>query len=145
VLEEHSLISDRPNLFLEITERSLANYKIIAPHFMRSKERAIGAFIDDFGVEQSGFIQVAKVLNLFPSTDYVKVKLDIEFARNLADPAYRWFAKSVIASMRDCPSGKIDVIVEGIEEHWQRDLFKEYGAKYGQGWLWGKPEQIAVK
>jgi len=145
VLEAHSLIGDRPILFLEITERSLANYKIIAPHFMRSRERAIGAFIDDFGVEQSGFIQVAKVLSLFPSTDYVKVKLDIEFARNLADPTYRWFAQSIISSMRNCPSGKIDVIVEGIEETWQRDLFRDYGAKFGQGWLWGKAEQIAVK
>ena len=142
VLEEHSLIGDRPTLFLEITERSLANYKIIAPHFMRSRERAIGAFIDDFGVEQSGFIQVAKVLNLFPTTDYIKVKLDIEFARNLGDKTYRWFAQSIISSMRDCPSGKIDVIVEGIEEIWQRDLFRDYGAKYGQGWLWRKAEPI---
>jgi EAL domain-containing protein (putative c-di-GMP-specific phosphodiesterase class I) len=142
-LEECSLIGDRPVLFLEITERSLTNYKIIAPHFVKSGERAIGAFIDDFGVEYSGFIQVAKVLNLFPSTEYVKVKLDIEFARNLGDPTYRWFAKSIITSMRDCPSGKIDVIAEGIEHEWQRDLFREYGVKYGQGWLWGKAAAIA--
>lgn len=138
VLEDCSLIGDHPALFLEITERSLANYKIIAPYIKQNRDRAIGAFIDDFGVEQSGYIQVANVLNLFPSTDYVKVKLDIEFAKNLEDPIYRHFAKSIIASMRDNPTGKIDVIAEGIEYEWQRDLFLEYGVKYGQGWLWGE-------
>ena len=142
VLEEYSLIGDHPCLFLEITERSLTNYKIVAPHFMSMGERAIGAFIDDFGVEYSGFIQVAKVLSLFPSTEFIKVKLDIEFARNLADPTYRWFAKSIIDSMQYCPSGKIDVIAEGIEHKWQRDLFLSYGVKYGQGWLWGKAEPL---
>ena len=143
VLEAHSLVSDRPIFFLEITERSLCNHKIIAPHFIKSGESGIGAFIDDFGVEYSGYIQVAKVLDLFPNTEYVKVKLDIEFARNLASPTYQYFAKSIIDSMRNFPFGKIDVIAEGIEYEWQRDIFKDYGVKYGQGWLWGKAEAIA--
>lgn len=143
VLEECSLIGDHPNLFLEITERSLTNYKIIAPHFINMGDHAIGAFIDDFGVEYSGFIQVAKVMSLFPSTEFIKVKLDIEFARNLADPTYRWFAKSIIDSMQHCPSGKIDIIAEGIEHEWQRNMFRDFGVKYGQGWLWGKPQAIA--
>ena len=129
--------------FLEITERSLANHKIIAPHFLRAKNKAIGAFIDDFGVEYSGYIQVAQVLDFFPSTDFVKVKLDIEFARNLAKPAYQWFAKSIIASMRDYPDGAIDIIAEGIEREWQRQMLMGYGVRYGQGWLWGKAAAIA--
>ena len=137
VLELNSLIGDRPILFLEITERSLANYQIIAPHFARSGERAIGAAIDDFGIEYSGFIQVAQIVNLFPSTEYVKVKLDIEFARNLGDPTYCWFAKAIAASMRDCPRGQIDVIAEGIEHQWQCDLLRDMGVGFGQGWLWG--------
>jgi EAL domain-containing protein (putative c-di-GMP-specific phosphodiesterase class I) len=140
VLEEYSLIGDRPSLFLEITERSLTNHKIIMPYFMGTGGHGIGAFIDDFGVEYSGFIQVAKVLKMFPSTDYIKVKLDIEFARNLADRTYQWFIKSIVASMRDCPDGEIEIIAEGIEHEWQCEIFKELGVKFGQGWLWGKAE-----
>lgn len=142
VLELNSLIGDRPILFLEITERSLASYQIIAPHFIRSGKRAVGASVDDFGTEYSGFIQVAKILEFFPSTDYVKVKLDIEFTRNLGDPNYRWFAEAIIASMRNCPAGKIEVIAEGIESQWQCDLLKEMGVVYGQGWLWGKARAL---
>jgi EAL domain-containing protein (putative c-di-GMP-specific phosphodiesterase class I) len=142
-LSVHNLLADRPVFFLEITERSLANHKLIAPYFLKTKDKAIGAFIDDFGVEYSGYLQVAQVLDFFPSTDYVKVKLDIDFAKNLASTSYRWFAQSIIKSMRDFPLGKIDVIAEGIEYKWQRDLFLSYGVKYGQGWLWGKANPIA--
>jgi len=145
VLELNSLIGDRPILFLEITERSLANYQIIAPHFTQSGKKAIGAAIDDFGIEYSGFIQVANILNLFPSTEYVKVKLDIEFARNLGDPTYHWFAKAIAASMRDFPAGKIDVIAEGIEHQWQCDLLREMGVGFGQGWLWGEARALSCK
>ncbi len=141
-LELNSLIGDRPILFLEITERSLANYRIIAPRFTQYGKMAIGAAIDDFGIEYSGFIQVAKILDLFPSTEYVKVKLDIEFARNLGDPTYRWFAKAIAASMRDFPAGKIDVIAEGIEHQWQCDLLREMGVGFGQGWLWGNAKSL---
>ena len=140
VLNSQELVSHIPSLFLEITERSLTKHQIIAPYFIKSS--GIGAAIDDFGVEHSGFIQVAKVLALFPSPDYVKVKLDIEFARNLTDRNYRWFAESIVASMTNCPCGKIEVIAEGIEYDWQRDWFLEYGVKYGQGWFWGKAKAV---
>lgn len=143
VLGNHSLIADKPVLFLEITERSLANYTVIAPYFDSASHQGIGAFIDDFGVEYSGFIQVAKVLSLFPSSEFVKVKLDAEFANNLADKTYQWFAKNIIESMTNCPSGRIDVIAEGIEHEWQRDLFLSYGVRYGQGWLWGKARALS--
>lgn len=137
VLNEYTSSLERPIFFLEITERSLTNYKLIAPHFLSCRED-VGAFIDDFGVQYSGYLQVAKVLDFFSSTKYIKVKLDIEFARNLRDPTYQWFAESIVKSMRDFPLGQIDVIAEGIEHEWQRDLLLEYGVKYGQGWLWGK-------
>ena len=141
VLNNQKLAREIPSLFLEITERSLTNYKIIAPYFVPSS--GIGAAIDDFGVEYSGFIQVAKVLEMFPDPSHVKVKLDIEFSRNLTDRNYRWFAKSIVDSMTNCPCGRIDVIAEGIEYEWQRDLFLNYGVKYGQGWFWGKAKAIA--
>jgi EAL domain-containing protein (putative c-di-GMP-specific phosphodiesterase class I) len=144
VLDDCALVSDRPVLFLEITERLLAQYKIVAPYWT-NKQRAVGAFIDDLGVGESSYVQVAEILKWFPSNDFVKVKLDIAFAQNLKDATYQWFAKSIIDSMHNCPTGRIEVIAEGIEHQWQRSLFHEWGCDYGQGWLWGKAEQIAVK
>jgi c-di-GMP phosphodiesterase len=141
VLDDYALIGDHPVLFLEITERLMSQYKVVAP-FWATKQRAIGAFIDDLGVGESSYIQVAEILKWFPSNDFVKVKLDIAFAQNLKDETYRWFAKSIIQSMHDCPSGRIEVIAEGVEHEWQRKLFVEMGCDYGQGWLWGKAEQI---
>lgn len=94
VLDDCALVSDRPVLFLEITERLLAQYKVVAPYWV-DKQRAIGAFIDDLGMGASSHIQVAEILKWFPSTDFVKVKLDIAFAQNLKDATYQWFAKSI--------------------------------------------------
>lgn len=141
VLDEYALVSDRPVLYLEITERLLAQYKVVAPYWT-NKQRAVGAFIDDLGVGESSYIQVAEILKWFPSNDFVKVKLDGAFAQNLKDATYQWFAKSIIDSMHNCPTGRIEVIAEGIEEQWQRSLFHEWGCDYGQGWLWGRAEQV---
>lgn len=142
VLNEYSLVDDHPSLYLELVERLLTNYTVIAPHFKGRVNTGVGAFIDDFGVGESGFIQVAEVLKWFPSNDFVKIKLDIEFARNLKNETYQWFAKSIIDAMHDCPSGRIAVIAEGIEHEWQLEIFKSIGCDYGQGWLWGKAEML---
>lgn len=138
MLDEYALINDRPVIYLEITERLLAQYKIVAPYWA-NKQRAIGAFIDDLGIGESSYVQVAEILKWFPTNDFVKVKLDIAFAKNLHEMKYRWFAKSIIDSMHYCPSGRIEVIAEGIEHEWQRDIFTELGCDYGQGWLFGRP------
>jgi sensor c-di-GMP phosphodiesterase-like protein len=143
-LEASVLVGDRPTFFLEITERSLCDYEVIKPYFIRTRETGVGAFVDDFGIAESSFLQVAQVLKMFPSNDYVMVKLDISFANSILDTNYRWFAQSIISSMKNCPTGEIGVIVEGIENGWQRDAFLQLGAQYGQGWLWGRPMPIEV-
>lgn len=140
VLDDCSLISDRPVLFLEITERLLTQYKVIAPFW--DKRRSLGAFIDDLGIGESSYIQVAEILKWFPSNDFVKVKLDIAFARNLNETTYQWFAKSIIDSMHDCPTGRIEVIAEGVEELWQREILIDLGCDYAQGYLWGGAEEL---
>lgn len=140
VLDDCSLISDRPVLFLEITERLLTQYKVIAP--LWDKRRSLGAFIDDLGVGESSYIQVAEILKWFPSNDFVKVKLDIAFVRNLNETTYQWFAKSIIDSMHDCPTGRIEVIAEGVEELWQREILIDLGCDYAQGYLWGAAEEL---
>jgi EAL domain-containing protein (putative c-di-GMP-specific phosphodiesterase class I) len=142
VLEDYSLVSDQPVLFLEVTERLLARHKEIAPFFQGRRDRLIGAFIDDLGVGESSYVQVAEILKWFPSNHYVKVKLDIAFAQNLRDPTYKWFARSIIYAMHNCPTGRIDVIAEGIEYDWQRNIFIDLGCDFGQGWFWGKAEQV---
>ena len=88
--------------------------------------------IDDFGTGYSSL----SYLNKLP-VDILKI--DRTFINNITEVG----TSPVVEFMVNIASQlKLDVIVEGVETIKQRDIVKEYGCKYAQGYLYSKPLSI---
>ncbi len=92
----------------------------------------VGIALDDFG---TGFASLSH-LKQFPVH---VIKIDQSFIRNLKDdPDDRAIVDAVISLAR---SLQIDVVAEGIETQAQHDTLLKLGCRYGQGFLYGKPNR----
>ncbi|MEO6065730.1 MAG: EAL domain-containing protein, partial [Lysobacterales bacterium] len=68
------------------------------------------------------------------------IKLDQGFSRQaLNSPRCLSVCKAIIDLSRALDA---EIVVEGIETEAQRDLFRDLGCEYGQGWLFGKPLDV---
>lgn len=104
--------------------------------------RAINAFgpkvrvaIDDAG---AGFASFRHVLELRP--DFVK--LDAELVRGVeADPS----RQALIVGMRHfAQKTGCTLIAEGVETEGERDMLGSLGIRFGQGYLFGRPERVTA-
>lgn len=138
MVQEYAQVSDRPVVFLEITERVLANLEN-TDILSKLEYEGYGLFADDFGQANTGLVQVIQILKSVKHDSSVKIKIDIWFTRNLTDPLTYASMKVLIELFHGMG---LEVIAEGIETAAQLKLWQELGCDYGQGWYWGKARAL---
>ncbi|NLD75565.1 MAG: EAL domain-containing protein [Acidimicrobiales bacterium] len=127
-IEESGITPDL--LCLEVTESALMDFDLAAKAIGGLKDLGVSIAIDDFG---TGYSSLSR-LKLFP-VDFLKIdKSFIDgLGREVEDEAI------VSAMIGLSHSLNVEVIAEGIETTAQLDRLREFGCKYGQGYLWSKP------
>jgi diguanylate cyclase (GGDEF)-like protein len=126
--------ADPHRLRIEITEIALLDD---APRALRTlntlRERGVLALLDDFG---TGFSALS-YLHRFPIQS---LKIDRSFVAGLDDDTRAESLALVRAILALAGTLGIETIGEGIESLRQRDLLRELGCEYGQGYLYGRPQ-----
>jgi diguanylate cyclase (GGDEF)-like protein len=121
-------------LNLEVTEQAFASHlSEVAGAVLGLAEVGVSIAIDDFGTGYSNFRYLQR---LHPSA----IKLDRGFIADLPNslPTQRLVAAVVtMAAALD-----LRLIAEGIETAEQRDLLREMGCEFGQGYLFSRPVPV---
>ena len=122
------------SLELEITEGSLINNIASASETLH-RLRRLGATIalDDFG---TGYSSLAH-LRRFPLD---KVKIDKAFIREIPESAEDKAIVGVIASLAGTLG--LTLVAEGIERAEQAHAMREMGVRFGQGYLYQRPQPL---
>lgn len=119
------------DLVIEITEGMLLNQDEQTSQKLRQfHDAGIQFSIDDFGTGYSS-LSYLKRLNI----DYLKI--DQSFVRNMCnDPTDLALCEAIVMMAH-----KLDlkVIAEGVETAAQRDLLRQIGCDYGQGFFFSRP------
>lgn len=119
------------NLELEITETAMIdNLEYVIETMLKFRKMGVVLSIDDFG---TGYSSLAHVDQL----PIDKLKIDKSFVQHLS----RKNSNSNIAYAIIQMAHKLDlrIIVEGIENAYQKDYFTELGCHEGQGFYLGAP------
>jgi len=120
-------------LHVEITESLILDIEAVKRFINGCREMGVAVLLDDFG---TGYSNLGHVHTLTFDT----VKLDQGFSRQaLTSPRCLAVCKGIIDL---CRALDAEMVVEGIESEGQRDLFRDLGCEYGQGWLFGKPLDV---
>jgi EAL domain-containing protein (putative c-di-GMP-specific phosphodiesterase class I) len=130
-LRERDLPPDR--LKLEITESLVLNSTHIGELLARCHAAGMHVALDDFG---TGYSNLGPLLTL----SFDQIKLDGSFVKALDRPRGVAVVGVVVAMAQalDC-----DLIAEGVETREQREILHRLGCRYAQGWLVGKPIDLA--
>lgn len=134
----HELLSeDIPwhRLILELTEHMpVEDYDLVNEALAPLRRRGVKIAVDDTG---AGFASLRHILDLRPDI----IKLDIGLVRGIDRDENR----AGVARMLLDFSRSIDAraIAEGVETPAERDTLLQLGAILGQGYLFGRPEQLA--
>ena len=127
------LTEEHFELIIELTETSVVENEIdLSMGLLGLRKRGAKIAIDDFGTGKTSL----RVISSLP-TDYVKLDGSLleaerpDLSRGLLELGVK-FAQLVEA----------DVIVEKVETQTDLDLAKAVGARYAQGWLFGKPVDL---
>ena len=124
---------DPARLRIEITEVALLDD---APRALRMlnilRDRGVLALLDDFG---TGFSALS-YLHRFPIH---AMKIDRSFVAGLDGDTHAESLALVRAILALANTLGIDTIGEGIETEHQREILRELGCLYGQGFLYGRP------
>ncbi|MEQ1762464.1 MAG: EAL domain-containing protein [Pyrinomonadaceae bacterium] len=128
ILDESEFPADR--LKLEITETVFFEDHERALEVLRSlRESGIETDIDDFG---TGYSNLAYLVRLPIST----LKIDKSFVMLMAEnPANREVIRTIISLAANLG---FKVVAEGIESEHQREVLKNLGCDYGQGYLFSR-------
>ena len=125
--------ADPRRLRIEITEVALLED---APRILRMlnvlRGRGVLALLDDFG---TGFSALS-YLHRFPIQ---ALKIDQSFVAGLGGQMHAESLALVRAILALAGTLGIDAIGEGIESEGQRDILRQLGCEYGQGFLYGQP------
>ena len=126
----------RPELLkLELTESLLIdNVEATIGKMQQLKEHGIGFALDDFGTGYSSL----SYLKLLPLD---QLKIDRSFVRDvLIDPNDASIARSIVALGQALG---LEIIAEGVETEAQRTFLAEIGCDSCQGYLFGRPMEVA--
>ena len=132
-LQESGLPSDR--LCLELTESAVVEaieYAAATLHDLR--ELGVRLAIDDFGTGYSSFTQLR-------TFTFDLLKIDMTFVQGIEKSSRDRRVVEGILRLADVLH--LDVIAEGIETAGQRDLLREMGCRYGQGYYFARPSPAA--
>jgi diguanylate cyclase (GGDEF)-like protein/PAS domain S-box-containing protein len=123
------------NLVIEITERLLMSGDAeVAEVLLGLRDAGVQVAIDDFGTGYSALSYLKKF-----DIDYLKI--DQSFTRNLTPTAPDLALCEAIVVMAHKLG--LRVIAEGVETAQQRDLLRQIGCDYAQGYLFARPVPVA--
>jgi EAL domain-containing protein (putative c-di-GMP-specific phosphodiesterase class I) len=116
---------------IEITEHAaIENYLEFEDKLASLREEGVRLAVDDAG---AGFASLRHILRLAPDL----IKLDMTLTRDIdSDPARRAMASAMISFAGETGA---DVVAEGIETEAELEVIRSLGARYGQGYLLGRP------
>lgn len=124
-----------PNLVLELTEHArVENYGVLRGALDRLREYARIA-IDDVG---AGYSSLRHIIALEPDI----LKLDMSLTRDVdRDLARRALAGALVGFATRIGAS---IVAEGIERCEERDVLRELGVTYGQGYLFSRPMPLVA-
>lgn len=122
------------DLVFEITEREhVLDVDAVSRFFREAQDEGFGVALDDLG---SGFSNLNLIHQLRPNI----VKLDMELTRNIHQDEYkRVIAGKIIEASAQLD---IDVIAEGVEQPEELEWLRSNGARFVQGYLVGRPDEL---
>ena len=124
---------DRLSLFAEFTERSLTDRPAeLLAAAERLRLRGVGVALDDVGADP-------RSLALMPFLAPDVIKLDLRLVQE--NPSHQ-IAEIVHAVGGEAERTGALVLAEGIETEEHRRTALALGARYGQGWLFGRPGEL---
>ena len=116
---------------MEITEGLLIDANTDVQAILKAcREAGIEVAIDDFGTGYSSLAYLKRF-----DIDYVKI--DRSFVSNLSPGSSDLVLTQAIIAMAHAL--KLKVVAEGVETEMQRDLLKQAGCDYAQGYLFARP------
>ena len=129
LIEEYGVSGS--NIVVEITEGlMLKNDPLVNKRLLDFETAGVQVAIDDFGTGYSS-------LSYLKEFDIDYLKIDQSFVKNLKPGSSEHALSHAIIVMAHKLGLK--VIAEGIETDEQRDLLKQMGCDYGQGYLFSRP------
>jgi EAL domain-containing protein (putative c-di-GMP-specific phosphodiesterase class I) len=129
-IAEEAVLDGRLRVMVELTERALtARPRELFELVRWLRRRGFGIALDDVGIDDGS-------LALMPLISPDVIKLDMSLTRRLPDAD---LARVVHAVQAEAERTGAAVVAEGIEtdEHLRRAI--ALGARFGQGWLFGRP------
>lgn len=121
------------NICVEVTEYGFANEVIEQVGLLEKAGYVIS--VDDFG---TGFSNLSVVKRVAPQF----LKIDRSFVFEMEDASIKSTLIPEIVNIAHAVGA--ETIAEGIENTTQRERLAAMGIEYGQGYLFGRPEPIAV-
>jgi diguanylate cyclase (GGDEF)-like protein len=118
-------------LKIEVTETVLMdNSKLAKDVIEKLKEMGVHVYLDDFGTGYSSL----RYIHTFP----VKaLKIDRSFVRNIAEDRE---AREIVRAIAGLAANlDMTMIVEGVENEAQLEIFRNLECQYAQGYLFSKP------
>jgi len=120
-------------IFAELTERALtANPAELLATVVRLRSIGVRIALDDVGAD-------ARSLALMPLLAPEVIKLDLRLVQE--NPSHQ-IAEIVHAVSAEAERTDALVLAEGIETEAHRQTALALGARYGQGWLFGRPAEL---
>ncbi len=120
-------------VFVEFTERSLTDRPAeLLASVERLRRRGVGIALDDIGADP-------RSLALMPFLAPDVIKLDLRLVQE--NPSLQ-IAEIVHAVSAQAERTGALVLAEGIETEEHRQTALALGARYGQGWMFGRPEPL---
>jgi diguanylate cyclase (GGDEF)-like protein len=125
-------------LRVEVTESTLlGDPETAAAVLGRLHAAGVCAALDDFGTGYSSLSYVHR----FPLK---MIKIDRSFVAPLDGPAAQRSSAIITAILALAHSLGLDVIAEGVETEAQREALLAMGCVYAQGYLFGRPQPLAL-
>lgn len=120
-------------IVFEIVEHSPANESELPSALRELRQLGFKIAVDDLGEGMSGLRRIVEV-----EPEYMKI--DRFFVADVDRDRKRRSMVSAIARIGEDLG--ISVIAEGIERPEELRVLQDLGVGFGQGWYWGKPEEV---